>query len=228
MENKMKIRLLNILSLLAIGALVIAAIAMTLSSCSLYYLESHLDPAIRTWYEQHYIIMEYPIPKDLGNGTERTYFLRLPRELQGLYISKFWDIREIGTKEEYDLRIRVATKFFRGEGIDPWQTDLGRIMLLIGQPFDEQFRDERGTLYQEGEEQWGYARQEGRRWFRLWLYWWGEGFFQQIMTLYFEWDGIDRWCFMEPTDTLRREFMMYWRWRMAPTPEGWDLWRLMI
>jgi len=213
------------IALILLGALVVAVMVFVLSSCSLYNLERKLNPGIRAWYEKHWVIMEYPIPKDMGKGSERGYFLRLPVERQILYISKFWDMREIGMEEEYRYRLAVCAGMFRGEGIDTWMTERGRVMLLYGPPFDEQHRNERGELYNEGEEGWGYARQEGRRWFKHWFYWHGAGFWQQLIILKFEWDGIDKWRYIEESDWEHRSFKQYWQWRMAPTPEGWKLWQ---
>ena len=203
----------------------LAAGILLLIVCSTLRLERGLSPEFKLFYDQHKVIMEYKVPHyiDQKKPEERSYFLKLPPDKQRQYIKLFWEIREIGMEEEYKIRLGVVKKWFRFEGIDPWHTDLGRTMLLCGQPFDEQYRDQNGNPYNEGEELWNEARQAGKRWFRHWLYWHGQGFFQQVITITFEWDGL-RWRYMQSADTLIQRFVEYWKFRMAPTDEGWELW----
>jgi GWxTD domain-containing protein len=190
-------------------------------------LERGLDKETQDWYAQHRFIMEYNVPKDLGGKSEREYFLRLSSESKNKYMKSFWDIREIGMQEEWSLRMSVVKRWFRGEGIDPWNTDMGRIMLLLGQPFEEQFRDQYGNPYLEGAQEWMRER-ETIIYYRIWLYWHGSGFFQQIYYVRFRWDGINSWRYIDNTDAMYQNFITYWKWRMAPTPDGWELWRSKI
>jgi GWxTD domain-containing protein len=195
-------------------------------SCAALRLERRLPPKLKAWYKHHSVIMEYRVSKEIDakKPMERDYWLRLPNGFKMKYMEMFWEMRETGMEEEYKHRQEVANTCFRGEGVDGEYTDRGRIMLLCGQPDYQDFRDERGDLYQEGEEKWGYAKQEGKRWFQYWGYWHGFGFFQNLRWIVFEYDALERWRYVPSTESLDMEFLEYWRFRMAPTPEGWQLW----
>lgn len=197
-----------------------------LVACGTIRLERHLPKDVKEFYDKHWVIMEAKVPKEVDPKapTERAWFVRLLPDRQREYIESFWAIREIGMDEEYALRLKVCETWFRGEGIDAWQTERAQALLLCGQPFDERHMDENGVYYNEGEEQWNYAKQPGRHWYKVWYYWHGFGFFQQIIPLSFEWDGLGRWRALPLFDEQQRRFVEYWRWRMAPTPEGWQEW----
>jgi GWxTD domain-containing protein len=190
-------------------------------------LERHLDTQEKQWYDQHWVIMEYPVPKEISANqeTERSYFLHLTPDLQRKYIEYFWTIRDQidFTREEFVSRIDIANKWFRGEGLDGYLTDRGKIMLLCGQPDWLEFRDSRGNTYIEGDEQWFYNR--NNKYYQQWIYWYGVGFWQQLIRLTFVYDEISGWHYLESTDTIIQGFIQYHRWKTAPTKEGWELWR---
>ena len=205
---------------------IVGVLVLLLSACFLNTLYKGLTKAQKQWYEHHYLLMEYPVPPEVSpkKPSELSYFAKLSPEHKDLYIRMFWKIREIGMEDEYKLRLKVANILFRGEGVDGEKTDRGRVLLVLGQPDYQEFRDQYGNLYNEGEERWGYARQRGNRFFQLWGYWHGVGFFQHIIWVIFEFDDAERWRYRPTNDSLEREFFQYWRWRMAPTPDGWKEW----
>jgi GWxTD domain-containing protein len=199
-------------------------VALLLSTgCVSMRLENNLPPKIRAFYDEHYFIMEYKVPADIDRKcpTEREYFLKLSPTLQEKYIELFWKIREIGMKEEYDLRLEVANKWFKGEGMDGYKTDRGRIMLICGQP-DHEFWYLDDELYLGGGEEWIDLTQHKIT--LVWKYWWGSGL-ASLIELWFYYDNNRRWKFIEPMDKEIQDFMYYWRWRTAPTKDGWRLWQ---
>lgn len=209
-------RWITVLVILSISALI---------TCVTLKLERGLPNDIKAWYDLHQVIMDSypPKPLDMIQRSERKMFLTLPVEKQRQYIQMFWTVREEGLQEEYKLRLQIAAKWFRGEGIPGHLTDRGRAMLLFGQPNYMEFRDQNGQLYNEGEERWGYAKRGGYRWFQIWIYWHGQGFFQRLIRHYFEYDSRDCWRDIPNDDYEYRQFVDYWRWRMGPTEDGWKI-----
>lgn len=203
--------------------LILVAIIL-LMACVELQLERKMPQDIRNWYEQHWIIMEYPVPKDLGGQLERLYFLRLSVDLQRKYIQNFWTLRDIVAKDEYALRMSVVMRWFRSEGIDPWNTDVGRVLLLCGQPDYEDKYDEEGMAVMGDDEEW-LAPDVIRYW--VWKYWWGDSFFSSLISLRFLWRN-GKWVYLESMEARDRDFIQYWRWKMAPTEEGWELWRTIL
>jgi GWxTD domain-containing protein len=201
-------------------------VALLLSAgCVSVRLENSLPPKIRAWYDEHYFIMEYQVPAEVDRKcpTERFYFLKLTPDLREKYIELFWQMREIGMKEEYDLRLEVCRKWFKGEGINPLRTDQGQVMLLCGQPDYVEFRDQNGELYMEGNEEWEYLG-PGERRFQIWKYWFGQGIWQQLIDIRFEWLGSKKWQVEREYSQVQQMFFDHWKWRTAPTEDGWRLW----
>ncbi len=102
------------------------------SSCHLYQLERKLDPV----YAEFYSKVRYIITKE-----ERKTFLELPDQERKKFIEEFWQRRdpdphteENEFKTEYFDRMERANELFRGEGVEGWQTDRGRIYILFGPP----------------------------------------------------------------------------------------------
>lgn len=73
---------------------------------------------------------------------EKSVFINLPNEIErGKFIEKFWEKRdpdprtpENEFKIAYYKRITLANKFFGTSGIEGWQTDRGKIYILLGPP----------------------------------------------------------------------------------------------
>lgn len=104
------------------------------SSCYLYRLERKLDPE----YAEFLSKVRYIITKK-----ERKTFLELPDKERKKFIEEFWQRRdpdpyteENEFKTEYFNRMERADELFRGEGVEGWQTDRGRIYILFGPPTD--------------------------------------------------------------------------------------------
>ena len=205
----------------------LAAGILLLIVCSTLKMERGLSPTHKKFYDHVWLIMETRVPKDIDpkQPYERVYFLKLTPEQKDKYIKLFWEMREVDAEKEYQFRTELATKAFRGEGIDGEKTDRGFILLLCGQPDYLECVDQNGDYYNAGEEEWGYAEQAERRWFQKWIYWYGQGFFRQLVPVWFEYDKTRTWHYIPSTDSQQKSFIDYCRWRLGPTPEGWDLWR---
>jgi GWxTD domain-containing protein len=115
-------------------ALVLAALVglSFCSACRLVNLERNLGPVNADFLSK----VRYIITRD-----ERKIFLELPDSEKPRFIEEFWKRRdpdpsteENEFKIEYFIRIEVATKLFRGEGLAGWITDRGRIYVIFGPP----------------------------------------------------------------------------------------------
>jgi len=117
-----------------------------ISSCATFKMERKLAPQFKDWYWQHVVLMETKIPTwlDASGPLEKLHFLRLPNELKVAYIQYFWKIRQEGTREVFEWRVRVADEAFNDEGILGRLTDRGRVFILCGQPLEVFYYNEYG------------------------------------------------------------------------------------
>lgn len=189
--------------------------------CATFRLERRLGKDIRVFYDKHNILMDTYPPKEVWESkrTERLIFLNLTPEQQKEYIKIFWEIREIGMDEEYKTRLEVANKWFGNEGIDGYKTKRGKVMLLCGQPDYLEYMDSTGNFYQEGEEAWSSG--ENKTYYQVWLYWFGTGFWQQVIKIQFRYTSTGSWDYEESTDPEIMRFFAFCRWKTGPTPDGW-------
>lgn len=197
-------------------------VVFCLCACMTISLEKKLPKEIRNWYDLHSVYMDTQVPKEIDakKPTEKMYFLRMTDQQRRKYINLFWEIREIGAKEEFQLRYRIAQAVFK-EGRQGWQTDRGWLMLLCGQPDYVEYRDENGQPYMEGNEEWTNLG-EGERCFQIWRYWTPRG--TDLIDFVFEWKITGTWELRPYYDGRLINFINYWKWRMAPVDEGWELW----
>lgn len=96
-----------------------------------------LSPDIKAWYHLHSILMTTKVPDWIfeGNKSERWCFLRIPKNLQRMYVTIFWKIRAEGLAEEFYDRYHTANRLFHTEGILGWKTDRGYALLNYGFPY---------------------------------------------------------------------------------------------
>jgi GWxTD domain-containing protein len=121
-------------------------IVFGLCSCTAYRLERALEPDIREWYDLHRILMDAKVPEwiETPEVAERMHFLRLPAEVQRMYIAAFWKIRKAGANDLFYCRIVEADYLFRDEGRRGYMTDRGRVYLIHGPPAFIQYYDKHG------------------------------------------------------------------------------------
>jgi GWxTD domain-containing protein len=93
---------------------------------------------LREKYQQWWELVTYIITKE-----ERTTFLKLTNDRdRDVFINLFWNLRDStpGTeanefKEEHIRRFRFANQYFKyGTPRKGWQTDMGRIYIILGEP----------------------------------------------------------------------------------------------
>jgi GWxTD domain-containing protein len=124
------------------------------SSCHLYQLERKLNPV----YAEFLSKVRYIITKE-----ERKIFLELPDQEKKKFIEEFWQRRdpdpfteENEFKTEYFNRMERADELFRGEGVEGWQTDRGRIYILFGPPTERIIHPLGGDPSDRRQEIWYY------------------------------------------------------------------------
>jgi GWxTD domain-containing protein len=116
-----------------------------LLSCASLRLEKSLSPAHKEFLSKvRYII----------TSEERKAFLNLPPSERDKFIEEFWKKRDPDPttevnefKEQYFARIEEAKKLFRGEGVEGWLTERGRIYILLGPPEQRETDPTGQTLY---------------------------------------------------------------------------------
>ncbi len=201
-------------------------------SCTTIKLEQKLDLKVKEWYELHSAIMLSKVPKsiDRKQPEEWRYFLNLTPRLQKLYIGMFWIMRDPDAKKEFTLRVSVANYWFRGEGCTGWQTDMGWLMLRVGQPDYEDWKylDNYGRLIpniNQTQEEWDYAK---TRYFRIWKYWIGKGL-TTMAEFTFQYQINSKWKLLAMfNDFNQRKLLEVRQQETAPTDEGWQAWAIHV
>jgi GWxTD domain-containing protein len=115
--------------------LFIILLAFSLEVSSGFSLEGELPPRFKKWLEQEVVYIITPLEKEV--------FLQLKTDKErDLFIEAFWNQRDptSGTpenefKEEHYRRINYANHHF-GRGVPKlgWETDRGRIYIILGEP----------------------------------------------------------------------------------------------
>jgi GWxTD domain-containing protein len=91
------------------------------SACSVSLMPSK-DP----WYAKHYYIMQ---------DFEWDAYKNLSDEGKAQFQELFWKVRDPKSREIFEQRLEYVTKTFKTESRHmPWNTDRGRIYLLVGNP----------------------------------------------------------------------------------------------
>jgi GWxTD domain-containing protein len=120
-----------------IRILIIFSCIILLALCKSFQLEKSLNPEEKEFLSQ----VRFIITKE-----EKNIYLRLPESDRKAFIEEFWakrdpdpDTEENEFKTEYFSRIESANRMFRGEGIQGWLTDRGRVYILFGPPFSRKY-----------------------------------------------------------------------------------------
>jgi GWxTD domain-containing protein len=197
---------------------------MLMLSCVTYRLEHRLPADIWNWYELHQNIMQAKVPDyiDAKKSTEARYFLGLSTELQYKYMKLFWKIRWIEAKTAFETTLKIANAAFRGEGLDGWRTERGRMLLQLGQPDDAyQYKISTNGESQssnEGQEMWdGYNKH-----YQVWCYRYGGGFLVNTVSFIFEFGSQRRWTFNGVMNTDQIRYFDWYQHQMSPL--DWNLW----
>jgi GWxTD domain-containing protein len=217
---------------IVVWLILLAGIALALlvlfSGCVTYRLERALPKDIREWYDLHQNIMLYPVPDYISpkKMTEARYFLGLSPELQRKYTKLFWTIRWVEAESMFKTTVKLANIAFRGEGVDGWRTERGRMLLMLGQPDDIfQYKKVRGQDFSraepsfEGEEEWDGFSQH----YQNWVYRYGRGFFQNQAVFTFEYNTQQRrWIYPSIWRTEQLQCREYYQHFMSPIE--WEPW----
>jgi GWxTD domain-containing protein len=120
-----------------IRILIIYSCIILLALCKSYQLEKTLNPEGKEFLSK----VRFIITKE-----EKNIYLRLPESDRKAFVEEFWakrdpdpDTEENEFKTEYFSRIESANRMFRGEGMQGWLTDRGRVYILFGAPFSRKY-----------------------------------------------------------------------------------------
>jgi len=182
-------------------------------------LERKLPKDIRDWYDLHGQLMETRVPEwiDENTPTEKLHFLRLPTEWQRVYMTIFWQLRQMNAEWLFYERVEFANENFKHEGRLGWKTDRGRVFILCGSPQHIQwYRRDSVSLPSDGMLDGSYIQ--------VWHYsQYGIGFANYAFQY-------------NPPMTWRRTIVgaasvgnqlqleKYWKAVLGVTPGGWEIW----
>ena len=139
-----------------IRILIIFSCIILLALCKSYQLEKSLNPEEQEFLSQ----VRFIITKE-----EKNTYLLLPESDREAFVEEFWAKRdpdplteENEFKIEYFSRIKSANRMFRGEGMQGWLTDRGRVYILFGAPFSRKYYPAQSEVgIQRAREVWLYG-----------------------------------------------------------------------
>jgi GWxTD domain-containing protein len=136
------------MGILSVLALILALVFSAGGAAAADKNKNKLPERYRAWLEKD---VAYIISKE-----EKDAFLQLPRdEDRDKFIEQFWDIRnpnpgspENEYKNEHYRRIEYADTYFKSEWVkEGWQSDRGKIYIILGPPGSRQFFISGGQVY---------------------------------------------------------------------------------
>lgn len=184
-----------------------------------------LPKDVREWYDFHKIILDMPMPWWTNQGcSEAQYFLRLPLDLQRMYIDLFWSMRVDGAQERFNARYQFAVKFYSDAGQRKRLSDRGRWIVMCGLPDDIRDITEHDLYSNMSMEQrlnYPNGNLEGVV-YQVWTYY----FDARIYTVTFEWNH-DRFRFYGQSVDEGGDLSRLYEEGMkdyAQSPEAWEVW----